>query len=698
MKNKQILLICVLLAVATLAAFRQLRRHDFLTYDDRAYVTENIHIRHGITMDAIRWAFTTGYASNWHPLTWVSHMLDIQLFGLDPHRHHLVNLLFHTANTLLLFYVFQRMTKAPWKSAFIAALFALHPLHVESVAWVAERKDVLSTLFWMLTMAAYVHYVERLPAPLPSPGGRGGIPTRQREGGSLGSYLAVVLFFALGLMAKPMLVTLPFILLLLDYWPLGRMSGIGPRYAPQMPDAKFRNSCPDVHLVPASVERSGSGIRASASVAPEPFSTKKKNKKSSSRSAAQRAAQSSVRIYPEFGVSPQSPIPSPQSSVLRPLLFEKIPLFALSALSCIVTFIAQQKGGSVRSIQTLPISPRIANAFVSYIDYILKTIWPSGLAVFYPYPKAWSFWQTAGAALLFLAITVGVVLAAKRYRYLLVGWLWYAGTLLPVIGLVQVGSQARADRYTYIPLTGLFIMAAWGIPELLGTWRHRKKSLIPSSALILACCFIITGTQLGHWLNSFTLFDHAANVTSNNYCAFFNRGIAYRTINDYEHAIMDYDRAIQSYPKFAHAFNDRGNAYFKLGNIEQAINDYDMAISLIPEFAEAYNNRGFAYRRLGNYAQAINDFSRAIDLDPEYAVAYYGRGNSYYNLGNLWQAISDYDKAIGADPVYPDAYNNRGLAYSKLGEGEKAVEDVKKAANLGSKEAMELLKSKGLSW
>jgi Tfp pilus assembly protein PilF len=643
-KNRQVLLVCLLLGVAAVVAFRQLIQCDFVTYDDPAYVTENIHVRHGITIDAIRWAFTAYYASNWHPLTWMSHMLDIQLFGLNPHRHHLINLLFHIANTILLFYVFHRMTKAPWKSAFVAALFALHPFHVESVAWVAERKDVLSTFFWMLTTAAYVHYVERP---------------------SVARYSAVFMFLVLGLMSKPMLVTLPFVLLLLDYWPLQRLD-LGTQ------------------------GRGDTGTDKKRSREQAPLSATEKKKKQMKKPTALPISTS--------GVAASSRPHVPVSVPIRPLLVEKIPLLALSALSCIVTFIAQQRGGAVRSIRTLPVSSRIANAFVSYTDYVFKTICPNKLAVFYPHPGACPFWQAAGAALLFLTITVTVVLTAERYRYLLTGWLWYAGTLIPVIGIVQVGSQARADRYTYIPLIGLFIMAAWGIPELLATWRHRKAALTASAALTLSCFFIITCNQTSYWLNSFTLFDHAVNVTNNNYCAFFNRGNAYRAINDYEHAIMDYNRAIECYPGFADAFNDRGNAFSKLGNFEQAVNDYDMAIRILPECAEAYNNRGFAYRRLGNHAQAINDFSRAIDLNPEYAVAYYGRGNSYYNLGDLRQAVLDYDKAVGIDPECADAYTHRGLAYSKLGEGEKAVEDLKKAEKLGSKEARDLLSNRGITW
>jgi hypothetical protein len=392
-KEKQIPAIYLLLTVITLIAFWQLNQSDFINFDDPEYVTENVYIQHGITMEAMRWAFTTGYVANWHPLTWMSHMLDVQLFGLRPRWHHLTNLLFHIANTLLLFFVLHRMTKAVWKSAFVAALFALHPLHVESVAWVAERKDVLSTFFWMLTMGVYVHYAEHP---------------------RLRSYLPVITFFALGLMAKPMLVTLPFVLLLLDYWPLQHFEV-----------TCVQEFCTGVNkFVPAN-KRNG-------------------------KSTVVRTVQAMMKE--------QKPADHKyQWASIRPLLLEKTPLFGLAALSSIATFIAQQKGGAVKGA-TLGV--RVSNAFVSYIIYFGKTVWPSGLAVYYPHPGLRPPREVAGAVLLLVAVTSTVILTAKISPYLAVGWLWFAGTLVPVIGIVQVGTQAMADRYTYIPLIGLFIMAA----------------------------------------------------------------------------------------------------------------------------------------------------------------------------------------------------------------------------------------------
>jgi hypothetical protein len=392
------LCIYLTLALATLAVFWQVLGHDFVNYDDPDYVYRNPNVQSGITLSSIKWAFTTGHAANWHPLTWLSHMLDWQLFGDNPGWHHLTNLFLHIANTLLLFAVLKRMTNALWRSAFVAAAFALHPLHVESVAWVAERKDVLSTLFWMLTIAAYLRYLER-------PG--------------TGRYLLTLLIFALGLMAKPMLVTLPFVLLLLDYWPLGRF-------------------------------QFGQIVKSVG-----------------------QQSRKSLNAFSHWKLS-------------RHLLLEKVPLFALSAISSIVTFLVQRTAGAVTSVETLPLKLRIANTFVSYLTYIQKMVWPSRLAMFYPYPdKTDLIWQTVVFALLLLIISLGVIWLMRRRRYLLTGWLWYLGTLVPVIGLVQVGDQALADRYTYVPLTGLFIIIAWGVPDLIAKWRFRKHALAASAIAVL---------------------------------------------------------------------------------------------------------------------------------------------------------------------------------------------------------------------
>jgi tetratricopeptide (TPR) repeat protein len=665
-KNR-LLIISLLLMIAGLAAFWHVMRCDFINFDDPKYVTDNRHVQGGLTVEGITWAFTTGYAANWHPLTWISHMMDVQLFGLQPRWHHLTNLLFHLASTLLLFLVLHRMTKALRQSAFVAALFALHPLHVESVAWVAERKDVLSTFFWMLTMGVYVSYAAR-------PG--------------LTRYLTLLLCFALGLMAKPMLVTLPFVLLLLDYWPLERLG----QKPPLEPEGHWR--------------------------------------------------------------------------LIRPLLMEKIPLFVLAALSSIVTYLVQQHAGAMKALEALPLSARMANAFVSSITYMVKMLWPANLAVFYPHPASWPLWRVLGSVALLIAITVIVIKGARKRPYVPVGWFWYVGTLVPVIGIVQVGSQALADRYTYIPLIGLFIIVAWAVPELLDKWSYRRQALVALSTLCLISLFLLTWRQVGYWRNSIVLYDHtlevagASSVIHNNrgsaymgladytraiadfnraieinsrygeaynnrgsayngladYTraiadlnraieinprsggAYNNRGLAYMGLADYTRAIADFDRAIEIDPGYAGAYNNRGLAYNGLADYTRAIADLNRAIKVNPRYGDAYNNRGLAYMGLADYARAIADFDRAIKVNPRYAGAYNNRGVAYSNLGRFTRAIADFDRAIEIDPRYAGAYNNRGVAYSELGNHKHEIDDITIAARLGHEGARSFLKSRGIGW
>jgi tetratricopeptide (TPR) repeat protein len=407
LRSITIAVVCTALAAVTIAAYWPVLYCDFVALDDSAYVVENHHVRRGLTLDGVRWAFSTGHQANWHPLTWISHMLDCELFGLDAGLFHLTNLLLHAANAVLLLLVLRAMTGRVWPSAFVAAAFALHPLHVESVAWIAERKDVLSTLFWMLTMAAYVGYARR---------------------GGVGRYLLVVVVFALGLTAKPMLVTLPFVLLLLDYWPLGRLT--------------------------AEVE----GRRQKAQSGP-----------------------SSVVCPPSSPAEGRLPFSS--------LVAEKLPLFVLAAASCVVTYLVQQAGEAVVALERMPPGLRLSNALVSYVAYIVKMAWPVGLAVLYPLPRQIPLWQPILAFTVLAIATVAFILQARRRRYLAVGWLWYLGTLVPVIGLVQVGTQALADRYSYIPLTGLFIIAAFSAADLCRFRRSLRPVAAAAAVLLLGTMF-----------------------------------------------------------------------------------------------------------------------------------------------------------------------------------------------------------------
>jgi Tfp pilus assembly protein PilF len=638
-KNLIPVLICLALAILTFITFWSLKDCGFVSLDDNVYVYENADVQSGLNWNSIKQAFSPELAEKksgfWHPVTWLSLMLDNQIFGLNPFGYHLINLLFHVMNTILLFLIFRRMTKTIWPSAFVACLFAIHPLHVESVAWIAERKDVLSTFFWMLTMGAYSYYVEH-------PGFR--------------RYSLVLLFFVLGLMAKPMLITLPFVLLLLDYWPLQRFGETRPN-----------------HKVQTEVFTS--------------VTSDKQKKKSKNEQAVKETLE--VKKPADLGY---------KWSLIYPLLWEKVPLFVLAILSSIVTYIACLKVGAVQSVEALSPVVRIGNAFVSYIAYIGKMIWPSNLAVFYPHPGLLVPWQVLGSVFLLIAITSVVIWKAKKFPYLATGWLWYTGTLVPVIGIVRVGVHAMADRYTYIPLIGLFIMVSWGVPELLKKWNLRKEILLASSALSILCLSIITWTQVGYWQNSFTLYDHTLKVTDDNWLIYYNRGNTYNGLGNYKQAIEDYGRAIEIKPSCAEAYYNRGLAYYILGNYRQAIEDYSMAIEIRPGYADAYNNRGNAYNVLGNYRQAIEDLNRAIEIKPILSEAYNNRGGAYIGLGNHRQAIEDCGRAIEIKPGYAEAYINRSIAYARLGNNNLAVNDLKTAAKLGDERAKNFLRSQGINW
>jgi Flp pilus assembly protein TadD len=582
------IVIGVVLAGGTAAIFWQVHGFDFVSYDDDLYVYENPHVTNGLTRDGVFWAFTTGQAGNWHPLTWLSLMLDCQLFGPRPGGLHLVNLLLHIANTLLLFTVLKKMTDALWSSAFVAAVFALHPMHVESVAWIAERKDVLSTLFWMLTLLAYVGYVKR-------PG--------------LLRYMTTILLFALGLMAKPMLVTLPFVLLLLDYWPLNR-------FGPQ---------------------------------------------------TAKTSGRQSYKSGPA----------GPKFQNLYRVLFEKIPFFVLCAISSVITFLVQQSGGAVVGITALPLNSRVTNAFLSYAKYIGKMFWPQNLAIFYPFDLArFEFWQILLCILLLLFISIFVIYAGRKRRYLAVGWFWFVITLVPVIGFVQVGNQALADRYTYIPYIGLFIMIAWGLPELLSEWPYRKIAFGISIVVVLTALGISTYRQVGYWKNSFILFSHAIEVTQGNYLAYNNLGNAYCNLGRYREAVEAYRQAIKIKPDYAKAHNNLGNAYWNLGRHQESIEAYKQAVRKEPDYADAQYNLGNAYCNLGRYQEAIEAYQQAIKLKPDNAVAYNNLGFAYGKLGRYDEEIEAFGQAVRIKPDYAVARNN--LADALLKQGTPYIEPAPK--------------------
>ena len=576
-------IVCLALVLMILAVYAQVYSFDFVNYDDNLYVTENKHTRDGLTWDNVRWAFTTRDASNWHPLNWLSYMLDVQVFGAKASAMHLVNVMFHVANTLLLFWLLRWMTGALWQSAFVAALFAIHPLHVESVAWIAERKDVLSTFFWLLTMAAYYAYVRR-------PG--------------VVRYLLVLLAFALGLMAKPMLVTLPVVLLLLDYSPLGRLAG-------RETDAK-------------------------------PF--------------WRRAAK---------------------------VLAEKIPLFVLALGSSMMTVYAQRSGKSIAGLEVLSVSQRVANALASYFRYLVMTVWPSGLAVFYPHPGldlAASLVVVSVVAL--VAISAGVALLGRRHPYLVLGWLWYLVTLLPVIGIVQVGAQGLADRYTYVPLIGIFIMAAWGIGELAARLRTPKPVLAIAAAGVIVASMICAGVQVSYWRDSMTLFRRALQVTTKNHLAHKNLGVALADLDRHKEAVPHYLKAIKLKPKDADLHYNLANALDELGKPDEAIEAYKKALDIAPDHVETLYNLGNLSARLGRYDEAEKAYVRALELRPDHLGVLINLGNALALQQRPLDAADLYRKALLLDPEAVDPYVNLGNALSELGKYGDAVEYYRKAIEL----------------
>jgi len=605
--SRQSLTVCVyaILAGVTLVTYWPVRNYDFVNYDDPEYVSRNRQVQSGLTLENIRWAFTTTDLRNWHPLTWLSLMLDCQLFGCRPGPFHIVNVAFHMANTLLLFLVFARMTGRMWPSAFVAAAFALHPLHVESVAWIAERKDVLSTLCWLLTMWAYVHYA--------------GHPNLIR-------YLLVVLFFVLGLMAKPMLVTLPFVLLVLDYWPLGRI--------------KLRK-----------LEPNGDSKQPAAATV----------------------------LY--------------RKSTALGLLMEKIPLFVLSAVSSIITVLAQHKGGTMFSLKVIPLHIRMANAFVSYAKYIEKMFWPASLAVHYPHPGSQlPVLQVAIAVLVLVGLSIAVIRYGKRRPYLVAGWLWFIGTLVPVIGWVQVGAQAMADRYSYIPLIGLFVIVAWAVPELLPRWRYRHIALALAGCFILAVLTAATRLQLKHWKNSITLFEHAIKVTDNNERAHNLLAVALANEGKHEAAVTHYRQALQISPYYVKARYNLGLSLRSLGKLDEAIAQWAEVLRIDHSHADAHINLGAALEQQGKFKEAIGHYQQALHLKPGDVTAkenltrvienlkkteklqhYCEQADVLVGQNRIDEAIEYYNQALELNPGFILAHGRLGLALAKKGQIDEAI-------------------------
>ncbi len=578
-KKQHIFLIYLALAAATFAAFEPVLHNDFVGYDDPYYVTDNPNVNAGITRQSIIYALTTPHGAIWNPVTTLSHILDCQLFGLNPFWHHLTSLVLHTASTLLLFAILKRMTGAVWPSAFVAAAFALHPLRVESVAWVSSRKDVLSVFFWMLTMWAYVRYTEH-------PGIR--------------RYLPVFLFLWLGLLAKPMLLTLPFVLLLLDYWPQGRF---------QRPTKK---------------------------------------------------------------------------TTLR-LIAEKLPLFALVALVGLIAYIVPQSEEALELTETLPFSARVSNALVAYIAYIGKIFFPANLAVLYPHPRnTLPVWQPTASLLLLAVISAAVFYKASKRRYLPIGWLWYLGTLVPVIGLVQLGHQAIADRYTYLPSIGIFIIVAWGTAELLARSRLPKAVPVISAAAVLVILSACTRVQARYWQDSLTLYERTLAVTSNNYIMHYNYANALLRAGRYDEALIHFKKAVQINPQYFDAHNGIGRVLLEQERTDEAITRFAEILRLEPRYYKAHYNIALALTQKGDYESAVEHFHKALRVRHNWPEAHYNMGRAFYLQGNRDAAARQFVQALRLNPDYLDARIKLARTLAEMGETAYAVDHFYKALELQS--------------
>jgi tetratricopeptide (TPR) repeat protein len=575
------IVICILLAAVTFGVYWPVHSYEFIKYDDNTYITDNRLVQNGLSVRNVKWAFTTGTASNWHPVTWLSHMLDVELFGLNAGAHHLVNLFFHIINSLLLFLLIKRITSSLWAAALVAALFALHPLHIESVAWVAERKDVLSTFFAFLTILAWVRYTDCR---------------------KIFWYICAFILFAIGLMAKPMLVTLPFILLLLDYWPLDRL--------------KF-------------------GAR----------NTKDNNR---------------------------------QGTLLWKLLVEKIPFFILSAASSAVTFVAQRSGGAMSTMEVFSVKVRVFNSAISYFAYIEKMFWPVKLAVLYPHPgKNISSPKAVICIILLVVLTVLFLYLGRRKKYLTTGWLWYLGTLIPVIGLAQVGVQSMADRYTYIPYIGLFIIAAWALRDIVIKLPRLTYPIAITATMVLLLLSVATCSQLKYWVNSEALFEHTLAVTTGNYFMHNNYANILSDNGQNELAAEHYEKALKIRDRYPEIHNNYSNVLLALGRIDKAIAHGKRAIQLDPTLSAAHYNLGAALLKKGLTGQAIHEFELAVKTNPANADAHSILGFQFAKKGQLDLAIEHYAEALKYAPGDVLTHGRRGMALAQKGDIDSALDEFR---------------------
>jgi len=595
------------------AVFGQTAHHEFVNYDDQIYVYDNLAVSQGLNWSGVVWAFKNLDAGFWHPLTWLSLMTDAQLYGLQAGGYHLTNVLFHAVNSLLLFFLLRRLTGAHWRSAFTAALFAVHPLHVESVAWISQRKDVLSAFFFLLSLWAYVCYAQGAEVRSQE------AEVRSRCLRHLPSpifYLLALVCFALGLMSKTVVVTTPVVMMLLDYWPLRRVSGV-------------------------MGQVSGGG------------------------------AQWPDRIIETLRLPSR-----------RHLLLEKLPFFGLAFAAGLLTIHAERGVGALVSETSVPFEVRIGNAALSSVRYLWQTVWPTHLAVHYPLSIMSPVGLVSGSLLLLALISLVVLRMRRNHSYLVVGWFWYLLTLAPMSGLIQIGVHSRADRYTYIPLVGIFLMAVWGLAELCGRWRYRRAVLGMTAVTILAGLTVVSHVQTAYWRSSRSLWTHTLACTSGNFIAHYNLGIVLANQGKWIEAIEHYEQAVQLNPNFFEAHDSLGVALSTLGKLPEAIQHHERALQLKPDFAEAHFNLGRALAKQGKPNEAIEHYKRALQLKPDLVEAHYNLGSKLAAQGKWSEAIEHYERALQFKPDDADIHNNLGAALAAQGNWAGAIEHCKRALQL----------------
>lgn len=576
--QKNSILAVLILILLILAVYWPVQNYGFINFDDDVYVTENRHVQSGITLDGFYWAFTTKHFGLWNPLVWISFMIDYHFFGFNAGGYHWTNVILHIFNTILLFFLFRNSTEAVWRSAFVAALFAIHPINVESVAWIAERKNVLSTFFWMLTMLFYVRYVKQ--------------PNWKR-------YLPVLICFALGLMSKPMLVTLPFVLLLIDYWPLNRFA------------INSHNETNNADALKSGREKLGF------------------------------------------------------------LILEKMPLFILSAVSLYITLYSFIHTPSSERIIYISSMQRITNVFFSYVMYLKKLFWPGDLSIYYLHLNV-PIWQVILSAVILIMITILICKHFKKYPYLPVGWFWYLGTLVPVIGIIHIADHTMADRYAYVPLIGIFVIIAWGTDTISSKAVYLKKIIMFAAVLIIALLTVSAHHQIKLWTNTIVLFENALKKDPNNYFAYAILGREMANNGENEKALYYYDMSLKIRPTMYSAYFLKGNVLLRMGKRDEIYKNFEKAIQVNKSFAQAYHALGFLYFEDNNLDKAFAYFKKAIAIKPDHIESYNGLGAVLAKKGRILEAIVQFQKALKIDPQNKTAQRNMRIALGTIKKNEKS--------------------------